>query len=61
MTVVAALQCSCAMLCQGRFSNLVRPERCLIMLRRGATGGKLRVIVDWTEALKQILASGGER
>ena len=47
--------------CQGRFSNLVRPERCLIMLRRGATGGKLRVIVDWTEELKQILASGGER
>ena len=47
--------------CQGRFLNLVRPERCLIMLRRGATGGKLRIIVDWTEELKQILASGGER
>jgi hypothetical protein len=31
------------------------------MLRRGAAGGKLRVIVDWTEELKQILASGGER
>jgi len=31
------------------------------MRRRGATGGKLRVIVDWTEELKQILASGGER
>jgi hypothetical protein len=31
------------------------------MLLQGATGGKLRVIVDWTEELKQILASGGER
>jgi hypothetical protein len=31
------------------------------MLRRGANGGKLRVIVDWTDELKQILASRGER
>jgi Tol biopolymer transport system component len=32
-----------------------------IMIRRGANGGKLRVIVNWTEELKQILAAGGIR
>jgi serine/threonine protein kinase/Tol biopolymer transport system component len=32
-----------------------------IMIRRGANGGKLRVIVNWTEELKQILAAGGLR
>ena len=32
-----------------------------IMLRRGPNGGKLRVVVRWTEELKQILASGGVR
>jgi hypothetical protein len=31
------------------------------MLRRGANGGKLRVVVNWTEELKRILASGGVR
>ncbi len=31
------------------------------MLRRGANGGKLRAVVNWTEELKQILASGGVR
>jgi hypothetical protein len=31
------------------------------MIRRGANGGNLRVIVNWTEELKQILASGGIR
>jgi hypothetical protein len=32
-----------------------------ILIRRGANGGKLRVIVNWTEELKQILAAGGIR
>jgi hypothetical protein len=31
------------------------------MLRRGANGGKLHVVVHWTEELKQILAAGGVR
>jgi serine/threonine protein kinase len=30
-----------------------------IMLRRGAHGSSLRVVVHWTEELKQILAAGG--
>lgn len=30
-----------------------------IMIRRGVDGGRLRVVVNWTEELKQILASGG--
>ncbi len=30
-----------------------------IMIRRGVNGGKLRVVVNWTEELKHILASGG--
>ena len=32
-----------------------------IMIRRGVNGGKLRVVVNWTEELKQVLASGGVR
>jgi Protein kinase domain/WD40-like Beta Propeller Repeat len=32
-----------------------------IMIRRGVNGGKLRVVVNWTEELRQILASGGVR
>ena len=32
-----------------------------IMIRRGVNGGKLRVVVNWTEELKQIIASGGVR
>jgi Tol biopolymer transport system component len=32
-----------------------------IMLRRGPHGGRLRAVVNWTEELKQILASGGVR
>jgi Tol biopolymer transport system component len=32
-----------------------------IMIRRGVNGGKLSVVVNWTEELKQILASGGVR
>ena len=30
-----------------------------IMIRRGVNGGKLRVVINWTDELKQILASGG--
>ena len=32
-----------------------------IMIRRGVNGGKLNVVVNWTEELKQMLASGGLR
>ena len=32
-----------------------------LRLRRGANGGKLRAVVNWTEELKQILAAGGVR
>ena len=32
-----------------------------IMIRRGVNGGKLRVVINWTDELKQILASGGVR
>ena len=39
----------------------VTPEGRFIMLRRGANGGRLRVVVHWTEELKQILAAGGVR
>lgn len=39
----------------------VTPDGRFIMLRRGANGGKLRVVVNWTEELKQILATGGVR
>jgi serine/threonine-protein kinase len=39
----------------------VTPDGRFIMIRRGANGGKLRVIVNWTEELKQILAAGGIR
>jgi hypothetical protein len=31
------------------------------MLRRGPSGGRLRAVINWTEELKQILASGGVR
>jgi hypothetical protein len=39
----------------------VTPDGHFIMLRRDANGGKLRVVVNWTEELKQILATGGVR
>ena len=39
----------------------VTPDGRFIMIRRGTNGGKLRVIVNWTEELKQILAAGGIR
>jgi Tol biopolymer transport system component len=32
-----------------------------IMLRRGVNGGRLHVVVNWTEELKRIFASGGVR
>jgi Tol biopolymer transport system component len=37
----------------------VTPEGRFLMIRRGANGGKLRVVANWTEELKQILAAGG--
>ncbi len=39
----------------------VTPDGRFIMIRRGANGGKLRVVVNWTEELKKILAAGGAR
>ncbi|HEY7475564.1 MAG TPA: protein kinase [Vicinamibacterales bacterium] len=39
----------------------VTPDGRFIMIRRGVNGGKLRVVINWTEELKQILASGGVR
>jgi Tol biopolymer transport system component len=39
----------------------VAPDGRFIMLRRGANGGKLRIVVNWTEELKRILAAGGVR
>jgi serine/threonine-protein kinase len=39
----------------------VTREGRFIMLRRGTRGGHLRVIINWTEELKQILAAGGIR
>ena len=32
-----------------------------MMLRRDAQGGHLRIVLNWTEELKQILAKGGVR
>jgi hypothetical protein len=31
------------------------------MIRRGVNGGRLHVVLNWTEELKQVLASGGVR
>jgi hypothetical protein len=31
------------------------------MIRRGVNGGKLSVVINWTEELKRILAAGGVR
>jgi Tol biopolymer transport system component len=39
----------------------VTPDGRFIMLRRGPNGGRLRAVINWTEELKQILASGGVR
>ena len=32
-----------------------------IMIRRGVNGGKLQIVINWTDELKQIFASGGVR
>jgi hypothetical protein len=29
------------------------------MIRRGANGGKLHIVANWTDELKRILATGG--
>ncbi len=39
----------------------VTPDGRFIMIRRGPNGGKLRVVVNWAEELKAILAAGGVR
>jgi serine/threonine protein kinase/Tol biopolymer transport system component len=39
----------------------VTPDGRFIVLRRDPNGGKLRVVFNWTEELKQILAAGGVR
>lgn len=35
------------------------PDDRFVMLRRGPSGGKLHVVVHWTDELKRILAAGG--
>ena len=37
----------------------VTPDDRFIMIRCGPNGGKLRIVLNWTEELKQILAAGG--
>jgi hypothetical protein len=39
----------------------VTPDGRFIMIRRGVNGGRLHVVLNWTEELKQVLASGGVR
>jgi eukaryotic-like serine/threonine-protein kinase len=39
----------------------VTPDGRFIVLRRGPNGGKLHVVLNWTEELKRILAAGGVR
>jgi Tol biopolymer transport system component len=39
----------------------VTPDGRFIMLRREAQAGTLRIVLNWTEELKQILARGGAR
>jgi dipeptidyl aminopeptidase/acylaminoacyl peptidase len=39
----------------------VTPDGRFILLRRAPNGGRLRVVVNWTEELKGILAAGGVR
>ena len=36
----------------------VTPDGRFIMLRRGANGGKMRMVVNWTRELTQLLAQG---
>ena len=37
------------------------PDGRFIMIRRGPNGGKLRIVINWAEELKAILAAGGLR
>jgi hypothetical protein len=37
----------------------VTPDGRFILLRRDAQVGNLRIVLNWTEELKQILAKGG--
>jgi hypothetical protein len=37
----------------------VGPDGRFLMLRRDASNGSLRAVINWTEELKQILAAGG--
>jgi Tol biopolymer transport system component len=39
----------------------VTPDGRFIMLRQDPSGGKLRIVFNWTEELKRILAAGGVR
>ena len=39
----------------------VTPDGRFIMIRRGSNGGKLRIVLNWAEELKAILAAGGLR
>jgi hypothetical protein len=39
----------------------ITPDGHFMMIRRGANGGKLRLVVNWAEELKRIIASGGVR
>jgi len=39
----------------------VTPDGRFVMLRRDPSAGKLRLVVNWTEELKRILAEGGVR
>jgi serine/threonine-protein kinase len=39
----------------------VTPDGRFIMLRRGPQGNGVRLVINWTEELKQILAAGGTR
>ncbi len=39
----------------------VTPDGRFLLLRRDAQGGHLRIVLNWTEELKQILAKGGVR
>jgi len=37
----------------------VTPDGRFVLLRRDAAGGSLKLVLNWTEELKQILARGG--
>ena len=39
----------------------VTPDGQFLMLRRESQGGRLHIVLNWTEELKQIIARGGTR